>query len=177
MTTTAPTTLHEYQEFVRKEALKIQADMGWPDEKMNATLRALGLPEKLVFRIPLKVTIEQIVVFRVDDAASEDEARQSIRDKSPEELERMVRNVTPLYGRLADTELTEMPTTFAVGDNDTTLTNSSVNAAYRGENYCENYEPDRGRHYCTRRKGHDGQHAQGDSGRIVAVWDNTDTEN
>jgi hypothetical protein len=171
-TDTIPTTLHDYQEYVRKEALKIQVDMGWPDEKLNATLRALGLPEKLTFLVPVEVTGRMFAVIRVDDAMTEEEARASIAGKTPDELRPLLHRTTQTgYFTGLQGTVVDMPAEFAVGDPDTTYANPSI-AAADGHNsrYCEQYDSS-DRHYCTRPRGHEGGHANGNGTTITGAWD------
>lgn len=174
MTTTIPTTLTEYQEFVRTEALKVQVDMGWPDEKLNATLRALGLPEKLNFYVPVEVTGKMVVVINVTDAMTEDEARAKVAGMSSEELRTQVRNFANVgnFTQLSG-EVTTIPDTFAVGDPDFTLSNSSIYASMQTREerrQCENYRANSSA-YCTLRRGHDNDHhVAGNGSSIIAVW-------
>lgn len=174
MTSTIPTTLTEYQDYVRKEALKIQADMSWPDEKLNETLRALGLPEKRVFQVPIEVTGRMLVAVRVDDAETEEEARASIAGKTNEELRTLVGRKMQVgyFGQLEPRVLDGMPTTVEVGALDNTLANPSIYNAGSSRAQCEDsHRNGLGYWYCTRPHGHDGQHAQGDGRTIVQTWD------
>jgi hypothetical protein len=183
MTATIPTTLAEYQEFVRKEVLDIQLSQGMTDENMNAHLRALGLPEKRNFFVPVEVTGTMVAIVNVNDALTEDEARDKIGKLSADELKVKLRYVNGVSG-LTDitTKVTTIPETFAVGDPDLTLTNQTIYASLQGEDrshrrQCENYDPNRGSYYCTLKRGHEGkQHVAGNGTTIAHVWP-TDSDN
>lgn len=169
--TAVPNSLHEYQEYVRKEALKIQRDMNWPDEKLNETLRALGLPEKLTFAVPVEITGTMIMAFYVTDAEDEAAARATIASKTPDELREMIRSRVSMGGfaNLTPTLIDALPP-LTDGGLDITLANPAMNDRSYPRSYCENYEPIHGRHYCTLPRGHEGDHAQGNGTNIVAVW-------
>jgi hypothetical protein len=176
VTSTIPTTLAEYMDFVRSEVLDIQLTQGMTDENMNAHLRALGLPEKRNFFIPVELTGTMTVVLNVNDALTEGEARDKIAELSEDQLRQRLSYVQNVGGmRNLATKITTIPDTFAVGDADLTLTNQTIYASLQGEDrslrrQCEQYRPT-GSHYCTLRRGHEGeQHVAGNGNTIVAVW-------
>lgn len=172
-TTRIPTTLDEYRNFVRSEALKVQKDMGWPDEKMNATLVALGLPPKLDFQFMVTVKGETMAMITVSDTLSEEEARARLAAMTPDEVQETVARTVSMGGfHAVGVEQVEMPTTFAVGDSDTTMANAAIyTATPRGERaQCEQYSTGGG-NYCTRKRGHEGMHAAGNGTTIRAAWD------
>lgn len=174
MTSTIPTTLTEYQQFVRTEALKVQVDMGWPDEKLNATLKALGLPEKLTFQVPVKITGTMTVLANVTDATSEEEARASVTTKTHDDLATLCSTAGVSAGHFGNLigELTTVPTMdeCKVGDPDLTLANTSVRIATERGNRtrCDTYN--NSGYYCTRPLSHEGQHVAGGGVLVVAVW-------
>jgi hypothetical protein len=177
MTATIPTTLAEYQEFVRKEVLDIQQTQGMTDENMNAHLRALGLAEKRNFFVPVEVTGTMVAIINVNDALTEEEARASLAKLTAEELKRRMPYVNGINGlTTATAKVTTITETFAVGDPDLTLTNQTIYASLQNHDrshrrQCENYDPNRGSYYCTLKRGHEGpQHVAGNGTTIAAVW-------
>ena len=173
--TKIPTTLSEYQQHVRKEALKVQADMGWPDEKMNETLIALGLPPKITHMVPLKVTATATIIVPVDDCLTEEEAKASLTNLPAEKArERLASAGFTTGGFLVfATEPGEVPNmdTAQPGDSDMTLANSRIYQATPRDarQQCELYNADQG-WYCTRPREHTGQHVAGNGTLIRAVW-------
>jgi hypothetical protein len=174
-TTTAPTTLHEYKDFVRAEALRIQKDMSWPDDKLNAALRALGLPEKQSLVVGLRVTGTNLLFLDMaeEGATTPEEAQQAALALSMDEVNRRMASlgVTGQY-HPESVELHMPPARPKVGDPDWTMTNPSLYATMRGRRMCEEY-PTRGQHYCTMPHGHDGPHARGDGSTITHVFTTT----
>lgn len=172
--TTTPTTLHEYQQFVRAEALKVQADMGWPDEKLNQTLRALGLPEKRTFTVPVLLTAQAHVLVSVTDVESEEAARASVEARNPAELSAVHGGLGGWTARVID-----LPPEPVVGGPDFTLSNRTVYSARRltdpRASQCEvSIRASSGRRwdYCTLPAGHGGAlHAVGDGFTITRTWD------
>lgn len=176
MTSTIPTTLAEYQKYVREQALQIQVDMDWPDEKLNETLKALGLPEKKVFRLPLKVTGTVTVLAKIDDAETEEEAREKAAAKDSASLMDMLSQAGFSYGHFGSlaAEPGVMPDEdhLKVGDIDLTLSGNQYSRDRRNagltRSRCDNYSNTGW--YCTRPVGHDGDHAVGNSQTITHVW-------
>lgn len=77
-TQTPTRTLEDFEEQVRSVAIRVAQETGWCDSGLNDVLRELGLPEKKSFRIPVRIA-GAVVRVRVDDAQSEDEAREMLR--------------------------------------------------------------------------------------------------
>lgn len=74
-------TLDEYKALVRREALRVQNEMGWCDDGLNETLRNLGLPEKFgPVRVPVRVRTERIQVVTIEDAENIEDAHRRATD-------------------------------------------------------------------------------------------------
>jgi hypothetical protein len=183
--TQIPTTLHEYQQYVRTQALQAQKDMGWPDDQMNQTLAALGLPPKQTYLVSLEVTGKALVQVVVEDAESEEAAKESFRSKTSEEVRGAMTASGLSVGHFSSFFAEVAPTPkIEVGQLDTTLTNPAVARMVRargGErNVCEQYQRSGyGGHYCTRPRNHgsaedatdeDKRHAWGDGATIRSTW-------
>lgn len=173
MTSTIPTTLAEYQKFVREEAIRIKEEGYFTDEKLNVTLKALGLPEMRTFLIPVEVTGKMTVMLSIDDAQTEEQARASIATMDPDRLHAVASRASYSYMKAVSGEVLTVPETYAVGDPDLTLSNPSIYASIpdrANRRQCEQYQPSTS-HYCTLRRGHEGdQHVGGNGTKIVAVW-------
>lgn len=162
-TSTTESPLEAYKRQVRDEALQVQRDMNWPDEKMNATLRALGLPEKRTFHVAVKVTAETIVSVQITDAETEEEARQKAVSKEFSELRREIRASA---WRANSVEVYERPDgEYTVGDPHMPPLLDSGH--YR--EWCRATTD--GGYECSLPKAHEGlQHAASNDTNVVAVW-------
>lgn len=164
MTSTIPTTLDEYKEFARQEALRVQKDMNWPDEKLNATLRALGLPEKQRHVFTATVTATRKVSLVDDESLTREEAEAKLLDRAkndPRFVGYQVQAVEALPEGAVDDRV------YQRGDEDDTLLAQGVDRS----GWCGSTNPNG--YTCTREPGHGGNHAAG-YGRndvIGRVWD------
>lgn len=77
-TQTPTRTLEDFEAQVRSVAIRVAHEQGFCDSGLNDVLRELGLPEKLTYRIPVRVA-DAVVRVSVRDAQSEDEAREMLR--------------------------------------------------------------------------------------------------
>lgn len=163
-TSTTETPLEAYKRKVREEALQVQRDMSWPDAKMNATLRALGLPEKLTFHVAVLVKAEAIVPVQIDDASTEEEARAKALAKPFDELRRQIRSTAWTTATLSIYERGDAE--FVVGDpHQPPLLDS---ARYR--DWCKVTDAVAG-YECSLPKGHEGtQHVASNDSSVVAAW-------
>jgi hypothetical protein len=167
-TSTTETPLEAYKRKVREEALQVQRDMSWPDAKMNATLRALGLPEKLTFHVAVLVKAEAVVALQIDDASTEEEAREKALATPFDELRRQIRGTAWRNGEVSIYERTGE---YLVGDPHVPPLIDS--ARYR--DWCKVQDGHAG-YECSLPKGHEGtQHVASNDSTVVAVWTTTPT--
>jgi hypothetical protein len=95
----AQAELEAFKKKVREEALSIQESQGWCDDGFNEAMRALGLPEKQTFFVP--VTVDTVtkpikstwtVKIKVTDAQTEEEARASVTERLESDKDEVLRD-------------------------------------------------------------------------------------
>lgn len=71
-------TLEEFEQQVRSVAIRVAEENDWCDGGLNDVLRELGLPEKKIFYVPVRINGEYTYQVPVNDVQSEEEARASV---------------------------------------------------------------------------------------------------
>jgi hypothetical protein len=156
--------LDAYKKLVRRTAIRVQKERRWCEEGIGRYLRALGLPQKQRFQVPVEVTLRQVTTVTVDDAESFDEARENLNTQHVEEAAAL------LTSRGASVVSHEVKARLSGDDMlagqrpDPTLAGAGADS----DSWCRN-EGVQG-YVCSLEPGHEGQHVAGNGSRIVTVW-------
>jgi hypothetical protein len=163
----AAAELAAFKRHLRATAIRVAKERNWCDPGLNEVLSDLGLPSKGAFTAFVKVRTytERFISVPIPEAESNDEIAEYL---DTERVQEAYRTTVSRTGTVASWEPLTWPRfDFQVGDQD--LTVQSLAGARRTIAMCE--RPHDG-WYCTRERGHVGNHAAGDSARIAHVWDN-----
>lgn len=158
--------LDAYKKLVRRTAIRVQKERNWCEEGIGRYLRAMGLPPKQAFTVPIVVTTTQQVGFVVEDAESIEEARQIAAERQDGVQETVRANI----GRRATLVSHEVaapgtPRHYDRGDTDDTLASQGIDSS----GWCGNGGP--AGYQCSLHPGHEGeQHVAGSGTAIVRVW-------
>lgn len=145
--------LEEYKERVRKEAIRVAQEQEWCDEGLNGTLERLGLPLKQSYRVPLTVVTRRTVWAEVQEANSQEEAEALTMDP-------VWRGQNGFDYPEVELAKAKDPEDQRPGDIDTTYTSGQqCRATLRRRGY-----------YCSRERGHGGQHIAGNSETVIETW-------